>query len=204
MHPVEAFLRSRRADIPKSEIDWLTSRMKVRVMEPADTFCRLGDETHDLGLLLSGLLRVYTISEDGSEATLDFIFPVAIAAAVEAATTNTPSQVTIEAIETSSIAVWPFSIGDEAVARHPSWNDLMRVELEDLFRRKNRYARALLTKDAATRYQEWLEAYPKGIPRIPQYLVASYLGITPQSLSRIRTQLGLARGSAGDPEADTR
>jgi CRP-like cAMP-binding protein len=109
----------------------------------------------------------------------------------------------MEAIETSSIAVWPFSIGEEATARHPAWNDLMRIELEDLFRRKNRYARALLTKDAAARYQEWLESHPEGIPRIPQYLVASYLGITPQSLSRIRTQLGLARGGTGAPEADT-
>lgn len=110
-------------------------------------------------------------------------------AAVEAASSNTPSQVTIEAMEACSIAVWPFSIGVEATARNPIWAEFIRREFENLFSRKNRYARALPTKDAATRYREWIEEHPYAVDRIPQYLIASYLGIAPQSLSRIRSQL---------------
>lgn len=189
MHPVEAFIRA-RVEMPQSEITWILSRMKTRVLAPGEAFCRMGDERHEVGLLLSGLLRVFSVAADGSEATLDFVFPVEIVAAVDAATTNTPSQVTIEAIETSTIAVWPFSIRDEAIARHQLWTDFTRIELEALFRRKNRYARSLQTKDAPTRYREWIEAHPNAAARIPQYLIASYLGITPQSLSRIRARLG--------------
>lgn len=189
MHPLEDFIRS-RVEIPQSEIDWILSRMKMRVLEPGEAFCRMGDERHEMGLLFSGLLRVFTIADDGSEATLDFVLPVEMAAPIDAATSNTPSQVTIEALEKSSLAIWPFAIGEEAGARNPAWAALMRIELEKLFRRKNRYARSLQTKDAATRYKEWIEDHPKAVARIPQYLIASYLGVTPQSLSRIRAQLG--------------
>lgn len=188
MHPVETFIRS-RVDMPQPEIDWILARMKTRTLEPGEAFCRMGDERHEVGLLLGGLLRVFAGADDGSEATLDFVFPVEIAAAVDAATANSPSQVTFEALEKSSLAVWPFSIRKEAAARHPAWMDLMRTELERLFRRKNRYARSLQTKDAASRYREWIEEHPQASARIPQYFVASYLGITPQSLSRIRAQL---------------
>lgn len=202
MHPVEAFLRS-RVDLPKTEIDWLMSRMKVRVLNPGDAFCHVGQEDHEVGLLLSGLLRVYTVSVDGTEATLDFVFPVAPVAAIDAATSGGPSQVTIEAIETSSIAVWPFAIRDEAVARNPVWSELVRSELETLFRRKNRYARALQTKDAATRYQEWVAEHPQFLSRIPQYLLASYLGIAPQSLSCIRAQLAAKGGDESAVPGET-
>ncbi len=64
---------------PQSEIDWILSRMKMRVLEPGEAFCRMGDERHEMGLLFSGLLRVFTIADDGSEATLDFVLPVEMA-----------------------------------------------------------------------------------------------------------------------------
>lgn len=164
--------------------------MQIRVLEREDVFCRMGDEKHELGILLSGLARVFTVSDDGAEVTLDFVFPVDLIAAVDSATADKPSEVTIEMLETSSIAVWPFEIRNEAAQRHPAWIDFDRIELENLFRRKNRYARALQTQDAATRYRDWLGQHPAFADRIPQYLIASYLGITPQSLSRIRRQLG--------------
>jgi CRP-like cAMP-binding protein len=162
--------------------------MKVRVIERGDAFCRMGDEQHEIGILLSGLARVFTSSGEGDEVTLDFVFPVELIAAVDAATAQMPSQVTIEMLETSSVAVWPFEIRNEAARRHPDWIDFNRIELENLFRRKNRYARALQTQDAATRYRDWMDQHPGAANRIPQYLIASYLGITPQSLSRIRRQ----------------
>ena len=188
MHPVETFIRS-RVDMPQPEIDWILSRMKTRTLEPGEPFCRMGDERHEIGLLLGGLLRVFAVADDGGEATLDFVFPVEMATAVDAATANSPSQVTFEALEKSSLAIWPFSIRNEAAARHPAWTELMRIEMEGLFRRKNRYARSLQTKDAASRYREWIAEHPEASARIPQYFVASYLGIAPQSLSRIRAQL---------------
>lgn len=187
MHPVEKYIRSRRT-FPDAEVEWLLSRMKVRVIERGAAFCRMGDVHHEIGILLSGLARVFAISGDGEEVTLDFVFPVDLIAAVDAATAETPSQVTIEMLETSSVAVWPFEIRKEAARRHPDWIDFNRIELENLFRRKNRYARALQTQDAATRYRDWVDGHPGAANRIPQYLIASYLGITPQSLSRIRRQ----------------
>lgn len=70
-------------------------------------------------------------------------------------------------------------------------NTIMRMAAESLFAHKQQQQIDILTKTAEQRYRELMNAYPERLLRTPQKYFASYLGITPQSLSRIRKQLSL-------------
>jgi CRP-like cAMP-binding protein len=73
--------------------------------------------------------------------------------------------------------------------RNPCWNTIARKYVETLFIEKEKRERRLLSEDAATRYLSFQKDYPGLEDKIPQYQIASYLGITPVALSRIRKKL---------------
>jgi hypothetical protein len=123
--------------------------------------------------------------------TIDFIFPVNPVASLAAATAGEPSRVAIEALGECDLAVWPFSIRDELMANGDRARiRLIQMESDRVFRRKNEFALSRQSKDAATRYREALKIFPPTVSAVPQYHLASYLGILPQSLPRIRARLG--------------
>jgi len=189
MHPVEVYIRE-RIDPPQREIDQLIARMKTRTLQRGENFCEMGQEHHELGLLLKGKMRVFTLSEDGDDLTMDFIFPVNPVASLAAATMGEPSRVTIVALEECELGVWPFGIRDELIAHGDrSWMKLIQMELDAVFRRKSQFVISRQSKDAAARYREALKMFPPSAMKLPQYHLASYLGILPQSLSRIRARL---------------
>ncbi|HUC19612.1 MAG TPA: Crp/Fnr family transcriptional regulator [Acetobacteraceae bacterium] len=193
MHPVETFIRE-RIDPPQEEIDQFIARMKLRTLKRGEQFCEMGQVHHELGLLLEGKMRVFTLTEEGNDVTLDFIFPVGPVVSLAAATADEPSQLAIEALEECELGVWPFSIRDELIEYGDrSWMKLIQMELDRVFRRRTAFAISRQSKDAATRYREALKLFPPAASRLPQYYLASYLGILPQSLSRIRAQLGRSK-----------
>ena len=84
MHPVEAFIRE-RVNPPQQEIDQLIAKMKLRTLRQGEQFCELGQIPRELGLLVKGKIRCFTLSETGDDTTLVFIFPVNLVAALDAA-----------------------------------------------------------------------------------------------------------------------
>lgn len=190
MHPVEAYIRE-RIDPPQAEIDWLIGKMKLVTLQKGQLFCEMGQIAQDMGLLVKGQMRYFTLSEGGEDTTVDFVFPVGVVVALAAAIDRKPSEISIEALEDSELYVCPFNVRDELIATGDrSWMKLILMETEDAFRRKTRFAASLQLKDAEARYREAMVQFRPRVAKIRQYHLASYLGILPQSLSRIRARLG--------------
>lgn len=189
MHPVEAYIR-RRVSPPQSEIDRVIALMKPRTLQAGQLFCRMDQTYYEIGILLSGAMRVFTLSEDGIDTTIDFSFPVCLVTPLDSATAGEPTRVAMEALFECELGVWPFSLLDElASTGDREWSRFIRLEMESVFRRKNRLALSLQSEDAATRYRMAIRMFPPELSKVPQYFIASYLGIAPQSLSRIRAKL---------------
>lgn len=75
------------------------------------------------------------------------------------------------------------------MAESSCWRDVTRKYVEDLFIEKEQRERELFSLDVTTRYLNFKKRYPDVEGRVSQYHIASYLGITPQALSRIRKRL---------------
>ena len=99
------------------------------------------------------------------------------------------SEIWIEALEICNVWFWNTSDVHPLFQEHPAWLLFAKTMAERLFFRKELKEIELLKCSAEERYRHFLANFPGLSQRIPQYHIATYLGITPESLSRIRSKL---------------
>lgn len=137
----------------------------------------------------SGCLRL-AFNNDGKDITFQFFFPGDIVASFDSLHNGTPSLFSLESIEPSELLAMDGKELDNIIRA----NDVLREEYEKLLaERFHAYQQLFLSRIRNTpqqRYEELLEHNPEIIMHIPQHYIASYLGITSVSLSRIRARMG--------------
>ena len=135
----------------------------------------------------SGILRESFI-EDGKDVTVQFFFEGQAVASIESFWKGTPSEVSIEAVEPSVLKVFKKADIQAYLEQHPESGIAIA---QFAYSRMINYYHLFLSriKDSPEkRYKLLLEEHPQMVSRIPQHYLASYLGITPVSLSRIRAR----------------
>lgn len=136
----------------------------------------------------SGCLRL-AFNNDGKNVTFQFFFPGDIVASFDSLHNGSPSLFTLESIEPSEL----LAIDGKELRTIIRTNDAIRDEYENLLaERFHAYQQMFLSQIRNTpqqRYEELLDHNPEIVRRIPQHYIATYLGITPVSLSRIRARL---------------
>jgi CRP-like cAMP-binding protein len=139
-------------------------------------------------MVVSGNMRHY-YTRDGLEQTTYFYFEGALVSAYISCITNKPSQLTIEAITDCKLLVFPYAALADLFVQSHTWERFGRLLAEYLAIGLEERMVTLLTLSPEERYHDLLRGgKDKILARIPQHYIASYLGITPVSLSRIRNR----------------
>lgn len=142
--------------------------------------------------VVKGLLKSYTIDEKGKEHIFMFAPEGWIIGDLESQVFDLPSQLYIEAIEDAEIV-----IHEDLDLRFDSMDiNEAKKSLHLLSRRVGVLQKRvilLMSASAQVRYEHFLETYPDLLNRIPQWMIASYLGITPEALSKIRGNMSRNR-----------
>jgi len=144
-----------------------------------------GEISNHAHYIKKGCLRQW-YNKDGKDITFQFFFEGQAVASIDSFLNNEPSLFTIESIEPSII----FSISKENFAQLHSIYPELKDGFQDLmFQRFKNYSQLFLSRikdNPKERYEDLINNHPEIIKRVPQHYIASYLGITPISLSRIR------------------
>ncbi|WP_143309065.1 Crp/Fnr family transcriptional regulator [Chitinophaga vietnamensis] len=135
--------------------------------------------------VLSGCLRMYETSNDGRENVVQFALSDWWIADLYSLLTHTPSAYNIDALEDAEVLLLDHSMREALFREIPAMNIYWRIIMENAFIATQRRV-LLLQQPAEARYLDFLERYPHFEQHIPQHQIASYLGITRESLSRIR------------------
>ncbi|MBB6459038.1 Crp/Fnr family transcriptional regulator [Flammeovirga kamogawensis] len=146
-----------------------------------------GEIPSKIFFIKKGCLRQW-FNKEGKDITFQFFFEGQGVASLDSFVNNTPSIFSIESIEASVLYTINKKDFDEILAILPELQDLFQ---KLIFRRFGNYTQLFLSriKDSPQeRYNDLLENYPEIITRVPQHYIASYLGITSVSLSRIRNR----------------
>lgn len=173
-------------DLPAPLWRALEAELRPAALSKGEFFARPGDDAGRVALVRSGLLRFYYVDGGGAEFTKAFRGPGELASAYAELLLGVPSRTHIQALEDCLLLVADFARLDRALARFPEWASAARLIAEHFYVVKERREFELLQLSAAERYARFEHEYPGLSARIPQYHVASYLGITPVALSRIR------------------
>lgn len=175
--------------IPEDKIEELISISKFETIELNEYYIRAGETPKKFGFVISGLFRYFYISDRGYEFTKGIIIEHNFISSYSAMKSNLPSHFFIEALEKSEVLTIPYNKWQQLLKTDVYWMNLLLRFVEKGFAIKEKRERDLLLLNAETRYLNFLKEYPDMEDRISQVIIASYLGIQPESLSRIRKNI---------------
>lgn len=149
---------------------------------------REGEIASKIFFVKKGCLRMW-MNHDGKEITFQFFFEDEMVASIESFRGKTPGILNIQAIEPTTLLVLSRKHFKIILNESPQVKDFL---LETAFKRFSDYTKlylSFLKNSPAERYKDLIANQPNIIQRVPQHYIASYLGITPVSLSRIRNKI---------------
>ncbi|MEM7297875.1 MAG: Crp/Fnr family transcriptional regulator, partial [Bacteroidota bacterium] len=139
--------------------------------------------------IVQGAMRSFFINPDGNEHTIAIAIDDWWISDFYSYTSQTPADLYVEALEDSTIQQIAYDKVERICEEHPRFERFFRLVAQKAFAYSQRRALANIGKTAEERYLEYAEMYPQIIQRVPQYVLASYLGMTPEFLSKIRKKL---------------
>ncbi len=176
----------RLAPIPPEQWVRLEGFLKPRRLTKGSYFIEPGQPSREAGIVVSGLMRFYYTDSEGREATKAFRGPGELVAAYAELLDKRPSRTTISALEDTELLVLRYDRVTALYKDHSCWQELGRVIAEDHYRQRERREQELLLDSATVRYKTFMREQPELAAKLPQKIIASYLGITPVALSRIK------------------
>ena len=167
----------------------MRSYLKERRFKKGQFICRNGQVEKYLSIIYDGTCRGFYTNKDGEEISVAFMFPNDFVSAYYSFLTQRPSLMTIQAVTPVTIISISHTHLNLLCDKYKSAERIGRLNAERIYRRKEEREIALLTLSATERYQDLVQRSPQLLQHISLKHIASYLGIKPESLSRIRKQL---------------
>lgn len=160
-----------------------SSHPRYTVLLPA------GQVNQYMNFIERGALRIFFIREDGQEATRHLIFEGQFATGLGSFITQQPSEEYVQTLEASDLLRISRRNFYYLLDVIPAWEKFFRHYLEMAYLINLRVYQREVTKDAEQRYQELLAVSPQIVLRLPNKMVASYLSMSPETLSRMKARL---------------
>jgi CRP-like cAMP-binding protein len=180
---------SKYIQLTEEENDYFISVLQVKRLRKKQYLVQEGDVCRFETFVNKGCLRAYYVDEKGQEHIAQFAIEGWWISDMYSFFTGTPAHLNVDALEDSEFFCIDKASHEELLLQVPKFERFFRIILQNAYVAHQQRIIANMSKTAEERYLEFLERYPQLEQRVPQHQVASYLGITPESLSRIRKQL---------------
>ena len=169
---------------------WLITQsyLNVRVIKKRNFLIREGTVCNHVSFINSGLLRMYYLKND-KEKILGFCTDNCYISEYKSFLTRKPAQLFIQAIEDTEVIETNYDDLQKLYKEVPEANFLGRMISEQLFIEMSDQSISEINETIEQRYNKLIEEQPWLLQRVPQYMIASYLGITPEALSRVKNRI---------------
>jgi len=175
-------------NISDEDSDLFISKLHRKVFRKKTVILEIGEQENFLSFIEEGVVRLNIPKED-YDFTFGFVFPGSFVSAYDSFLSRQPSLYNIEAITDASL--WQISYDDlRFIYDHTTVGEKIgRLIAEELYIKKMKRELSLLQDSAQKKYEDLIKQQPNLVQNIPLKYIASYIGIRPQSLSRIRRQI---------------
>ena len=187
MHEKLRSFLERQFPVTDEQFEFIKALFIPKKVRKGDFLLREGETARYSIFVSSGCLCTYTIDDTGKEHILQFS-PENWWTGDMNFTSNVPSQCFIEALEDSEVLLTELASIQKLNNYIPESAALYQAALQKSVAAKNQRIVSALSASAEERYNDFLKKYPSLLQRVPQHMIASYLGISPETLSRIRKQ----------------
>jgi len=176
-----------------AECTYFIAQLQPKKYKRHEFLLREGEVCKHVFFIVKGLTRYFYTNAEGNEHTGQFFFETSWYTDYDSFLTGKPSEQSLQALEKSEVLLLPkpnlYRLYDE----NPKFERFGRLMAEQAFLGVRQRNTSLLSESPEERYLNLIQQRPKVIDRVPLHYIASYLGIKPESLSRIRKRLYDAR-----------
>ncbi|NRB52286.1 MAG: Crp/Fnr family transcriptional regulator [Saprospiraceae bacterium] len=175
-------------DFSEEECGMFIPFLKQVSLEKGAFWLRESQRIDRIAFVEKGALRLF-YTQDGKEINNHFFLENDYAVSYLDLLKQRPSRYNIQALEQTDLLTFTVGALEEAYAASKNWERFGRIIAENAYGIATNRFESFLFLSAKERYLQMLEDYPRFLPRIPLYHLASYLGMERESLSRIRREL---------------
>ena len=180
---------NRRITLTDAEFDHFTTFLQPKTIKKKEFLQQEGEISRHLSFVNEGCFRTYSVDKTGEEHVLQFSVEDWWVGDIYSALTQKPSRYFIEALEESHVHLIDYQRVEQMYAEIPKFERFFRIMAQNRFVALEERINCDSTASAEERYLDLLNRYPTLPQRVPQQYIASFLGIQPPSLSRIRKHL---------------
>ena len=173
----------------QEQSDRIRSLSVVKKLRKHQYLLQKGDVCRNHAFVTKGCLRSYSVDGDGVEHTVKFAIENWWIGDRDSLMSGEPAMLNIDAVEDSEVVLLSTKNFDLICQQIPAFNDMVNNLLQSAYNASQNRILANISLSAIEKYEHFLQRYPDLALRIPQGMIASYLGISPETLSRVRNQL---------------
>ncbi len=178
------------ASLTEQELARFNNLLSYKKLRKKSFLLRAGEVCKEEAFVLKGCLKSYLINEQGQEVILTFAVENWWVSDLSSFQDQKPSQMFIESIEDSELLVLTTATKAALLDEIPKFEKVFRLMVQRHLASYQERLFGNIATPAPERYLQFLQKYPSISQRVPQHLIASYLGISPEFLSKIRSKLG--------------
>ena len=167
----------------------ITTSFKELKIKKGDHFLKEGEPNLLLGFIVNGLVRIYITKKGEEQSCIDFSKEGEFITVYESFLQKGISTQSIQAIEDTTLLVINNNDLQNLYQNIPNGDKLGRIVIEKRFIELAKQLYSIYLHNSEQRYLHFVKTYPDLLQRVPQYYIASFVGVKPQSLSRIRKRL---------------
>ena len=171
-----------------ADAEVLTDALAVRDVKKKEHLLRAGEVCHDNYFIVKGCFRLYLITAKGAEQVIQFGIENWWITEYVSLKSGRPSDFYLQAVEPSTIVVLKRSREEALFEKIPQLEKYFRLVLEKAYSAQLNRIHYIFNMTGEENYWLMVERYPEFVQRVPQYMLASFLGITPEFLSALRAK----------------
>lgn len=180
---------SKHIQLTEEELNYFTSLLKHKRLRKKQFLLEEGEICNHECFVKNGCLRMYNLNDKGQEHIIQFAVEDWWIGDQYSFLTGQPTIYFIDALEDSDVLLIEKNQLEHLYNKVPKFERFFRIAFQNSYVALQRRLLATLTQTAEEKYLDFINRYADIEQKVPQHQVASYLGITPESLSRIRKQL---------------
>ncbi len=188
---IEPLIRyiNRYIDLTPEEVEIISTNINIRKYLKGQYVVQQGDVCKNESFVVKGCLKTFYIDKEGQEHIVMFAIENWWVGDLGSFITQSPAHYNVQCLENSELIQFSFEVLEQLYERVPKMERFFRIILQNAFVAAEKRVVANFSLTAKERYLSFKAQFPEIEQRVPQYMVASYLGITKEFLSKIRNQL---------------
>ncbi|TCJ12667.1 Crp/Fnr family transcriptional regulator [Flaviaesturariibacter flavus] len=178
-----------KVGLSKEEEALIKQHLTPKKLRKKQYLLQEGDVCKYVAFVEKGALKAYVVAEAGTESIVQFALEGWIISDLYSFLTGEPATYNIDALEDTELVLISKAAHEKLLQILPKYETYIRIQITGAYIALQKRLTSIISLPLEERYRNFLALYPDIAQRVPQHMIASYMGLTPETLSRVRSRM---------------